>query len=403
MPLPTYWYTQDGDPQGTRHLVHAASLPDALLELRAQGVKPVTVGVEPCQEAGSDKAIGEGDMITVCRQLALVLKRNAPLSEGLLTIAAETPHRRLQGILRQLADATSEGVPLWQAMQAFPSVFRPEVVAVSRAGEAAGELPEALEGLAERSDTVSALVRRASLPLVYPIMVCVLAAIVITFVFTFIAPKWISLFKELGMTESSMPAPTLVMMWLARWFPSFMAVLFIVGLALVALYIVYRRTSSGRLDLDYWRMRVPLLGQIAYAAASARLCSTLGMLLRHRVPAPEALRLAADASGSEVLAAACRSAELVAQQGGSIAEGLKAAQALQPAFIWRLAVAEQSSTLPQTCEQIAHFYVESAESLARKTISVAEPVVVIILGLVLWATVTGMFLPLITIVSQLSG
>ncbi len=400
--MPTYWYTLQADPPGTRYLVHAPSLPDALLALQARGVQYLDAGSEAPSAHTGERPVAEADLITLCRQLALVLRRDAPLPEGLRTIAGETPHRRLRGILRHLADATAQGLPLWEAMNDFPGVFRPEMVAVARAGEVAGELPEALDALAERSDTASTLVRRASLPLVYPLMVCVLAALVIIFVFTFIAPKWLDLFRELGLKEDSFPMPTLVMMWVARWFPTFAIVLFLIGLALIAIYLVYRRTASGRLDIDYWRMRVPLLGQIAYAAAAARLCATLAMLLKHRVPAPEALRVAGRASGSEALLAACRSAELVAEQGGTIAEGLKASEALPPPLLWRLAVAEKTGALPQTCEQIADFYVESAESLARRTIALAEPIVVIVLGLVLWSTVTGMFLPMVSIISGLS-
>ena len=351
---------------------------------------------------GGRGAVAEGDLLTVYRQLAALLDGGDRLVEALSTLAKDSPNHRLRVALNGVAAAVSDGARFSEALGQFPQVFRPEVVGVVAAAESSGAMVEALEGLAIRGDTFSSLARKASLPLVYPMLVCVLAVGLMTFLYSFILPKFIALFKEMGMSDDKFPLPTLMMIRVSQAFPGALGALFLVTMVLIAYYLLYRRTASGRLELDYWRFKIPLFGQLAFNAAAARMCATLGMLLDRGVPTPQALRLAGEASGNEVLAAAMRRAEAVVVHGGGVSEGLQDARVLPPAFLWRMSVADSSGTLPATCHKIAEFYLEATESVTRRTISVIEPVSVIVLGLTIGISVVSMFLPLISVISELS-
>lgn len=400
--MPTYWYTTAQEPDADRKVIHASSLPAALLDLKNRGEAVASAGLGERLSHPREKPVAEIDLLTAYRQLGSMLRGGTSLVDALSHLASDSPNPRLARALRGAAAAVAEGAPLWEAMEAFPRIFRAEVVAVVRAAEVSGDLDDAFESLADQGDVYYSLTRRASIPMIYPLLVACVAASLLSFFCTFLAPKMMMLYRELGMSDDMFPLPTLLIMWVSRWLPGVLGILSLIAIALVVLYFVYRRTASGRAEIDYWWLRVPGFGQLALSAAVARLCTTLGMLIRHRVPTAHALRLAGNASGSESLAAALRRAELVTEQGGTLAEGLKEAKALPPSLLWRLSAGEKSGTLPETCKGIARLYLETTELVSRRILAIVEPVAVIILGMVVAGAVLGMFLPLITIISELS-
>lgn len=400
--MATYWYAVTGAPVSERRILHAPSLPAALKTLQARGESVARLGLEEPPRYLRARPAAELDLLTTYRQLAAALRGGASLVDALVLVGRDSPNPRLVRALSRAVEAVQEGAPLWEGLDASPRVFRPEVVAVVKAAELSGRLPEALEALAEQGDATFGLVQRATVALVYPTFVAGVAASVLSFFCTFILPKFVSLFRELGMTDDKFPLVTLITMrigqtlsWLTPWVS-------LVVIALVVWYFIYRRTASGRMEMDYWWMRVPVLGQLAFSAAVAQVLFLLGLLIRQRVPAPLALRLAGDASGSEALGAALRRAEATVAQGGTVAAGLREAQALPPALLWRLSSAERNGTLPEACEALARLYVSTTEALTRRTLALVEPIAVIILGCVVVCAGLGMFLPLVSIISELS-
>ncbi len=399
--MPAYWYMTAAAPT-TRVVIHAPSLPAALLTLKAGGTTVARCGPAEAPRSPDNRPVAELDRLNTYRQLAAALRGGTSLATALTLLSRDSPNPRMAGALRGMGEAVAAGASLAEAMAPYGRLFAPEVVAVVRAAEVSGRLPEALEDLAAQGEATFGLLHRASLALLYPLFVACLATLVLTFYCSFLAPKMISLFRELGMSDDNFPTITLVLLWVSQVVPKIVTPLFLAALVAVVIYFVYRRSAAGRLELSYWWLRVPVLGQLAFSAAVARMLATLGLLIRHRVAAPQALRLAGEASGSEALTAAMRRAEAVAAGGESLTASLREAGTLAPAFLWRLGSAEHSGTLPEACGVIAGLYVAQTEALTRRTMGLVEPFAILLLGLVVAAVGLGMFLPLISIISELS-
>ncbi|MBM3497970.1 MAG: type II secretion system F family protein [Armatimonadetes bacterium] len=396
--MPTYTYTTKAA-TGEFQVV-ADNLPAAVRWLRDNGVKPTSVG-EPVADTATRSVLGEADLCLFLRQLASMLDSGTPMLQALRMLSEEARVRGLQQTVSALADDVAEGIPLSASMAARPQAFGPVVTALVRAGEASGDLPGTLRQIAEQREEISSVARRSAALLVYPCFVGFFALALVTFLLTFIVPKFISLFEELGIQE--FPLPTLILMRAANGFGAFAWAFFAALAVAVVLFVFRRRLSRGRVIADYWRLGAPIVGRLNLHLCLARVTGALGLMLEHGVPVVEALRLAGEAAGNGIVAAAFRRGERAVSEGLPLADGLREAGVLPESFVWRVSVGEESGAFAESFRRMAQYYLETAHSAARALQGVIEPILVVLLGLLVGSIVVGLFLPLVSIVSSLSS
>lgn len=394
-----FWYTTDGS--SARQRVEAENLPQALLQLQAAGVDVDAAGAITGGRRAM-QSIAWRSLIGVYEQLAAMVDQGAPLHRGLRSIAAESSDRNLAAALRELAAEVEQGRSPAEGMSLQPNVWSPVVISSLRAGEEAGDLPAALTALAEQQRRMAQIASGMAFPLVYPVLIALIAFGIFGFVAMFIFPKFMQLFLELGMERSDFPAPTRFLSSVLGQVPLVLLILAILTAFLVAMWLWMRRTEQGRFNLGLTRLRVPIFGEVSIYADLARVARTLSLLLRGGVDTVRALRLSREAAQEPVLGLALRRAGLVVEEGGTLTEGLRETQLLPDEFIFRIGAAESGGGLPGVLERISEEYVEHADRLARKWVVISGPVIVIILAVVLGFIGISMFLPLVGVIQNLS-
>jgi type IV pilus assembly protein PilC len=395
-----FWFTTDGS--SARQRVEAENLPQALLQLQEAGVEVDAAG--PVSGAEREmQSIGWRTLIGVYEQLAAMVEQGAPLHDGLRSIAAESGNSALASALRELALEVEQGRSLSEAMALQPNVWSPVVISSLRAGEEAGDLHQALSALADQQRRMAKIASGMAFPLVYPVLIAFIAFGIFGFVATFIFPKFMQLFYELGMEQSDFPAPTRFMSYALGQVPVVLIILGLLVAFFVGMWLWMRRTEQGRFNLGLTRLRVPIFGEISIYTDLARVSRTLSLLLRGGVDTVRALRLSRDAAEEPVLGLALRRAGLVVEEGGTITEGLRDTELLPDEFIFRLGVAEKTGALADVLERISEEYVEHADRLARKWVVISGPVIVVRLAIVLGFIGISMFLPLIGVIQNLSS
>jgi type IV pilus assembly protein PilC len=368
--------------------------------MRDHGVNPSSVGVPHADTVG-DAGIPEADLCVLLRQLAAMLESGTPMFQALNLLADESRLPWIRRVLVAVANDVAEGIPLSDAMGTRPRAFGPIVVALVRAGERSGDLPGTLRQLAEQREGIASVARRTASLLIYPGLVALFAFCLVGFLFTFIVPKFVALFKELGVRD--FPLATLVLMRISGGFP---LVALALGLALflaILFYVLYRRTTRGRLVLDYFSLAMPGVGSMNLVLALARVSGALSIMLERGVPVVQALRLAGEAAGNRVVAAALRRGERAVSEGRPLADGLRDAHVLPESFLWRVGVGEASGAIADAFRRLSQFYMDTAYVTSRAVMSILEPLLVILLGLLVGFIIISLFLPLISVVGSLSS
>jgi len=175
--------------------------------------------------------------------------------------------------------------------------------------------------------------------------------------------------------------------------------------ALIIAPLVFRRyyaTAPGRLKVDRWLLRLPLLGKILRQVAVARFCRTLGTLISSGVPILEGLDITAKTSGNAVVEGAIRQVKIRIERGETVAAPLKATGVFPPLVAQMIGVGESTGALDTMLAKIAEFYEDEVDVAVAGLMTVLEPVLIAVLGVIVGGIVISMYLPMFQLISQLS-
>jgi len=402
--LATFWYTSDAD-DGRQQYLEADSLAQALLTLRQRGVNVKSGGEyrPPLAFAGR---LNAQLLIPVYEQVAALLDQGTELSVALQRTASEATETRITHSLMRVADRLAEGYTLSEAMRQQPDTFAPLAVSTVAAAEGSGDLSAGLRSLASHQRDLQQLGSDLALPLAYPVFLLfaiVALTLLLSAFMTLLWPKFTGLYEELGLTHGQWPVVS-TMLDNALGYLRFAAVPLLIALAGLAIfYQVRMQTRAGQLEVRPLGLPVPLFGRLAMYGALARAASALRLLLRHGAELGPALRLAGEASGSGHVSLAMRRAEETVSQGGRLSEGLRDTGLLPDAFVHSLAAAEMSGDFLHTLEHVESEYMDRVKNLARHWVTLAGPIVVVILGALVALLGVSMYAPLIRIMNHIAG
>jgi len=329
------------------------------------------------------------DLTILTRQLASLVGGGLTLMQAIEALMEHTENERLVDTLRQVREELRAGGTLAEALEKHPRFFSPLYVSILRAGEASGQMPRVLNWLAdymEREQTRRTQIRSA---LAYPILLTVVMVASLTFLLVFLVPRYAALFAEMGQT---LPLPTQILLaisgFLVRWWWLIVAAM----VALVAALRLARRTPRGRLVTDAWKLRLPVFGKLHLKAAVGRLARALSVLLMGGVPVLEALEVAKDVIGNEVLARALEEVRQRVREGERVADHLRRSRVFPPLFTRLVAVGEEAGNLPQSLLTVADTLDLEVDSSLKALVSLLEPALILLLGLVIGFVIVSLLM-----------
>jgi type IV pilus assembly protein PilC len=337
-----------------------------------------------------------------CRQFATMINAGVSLVRCLDVLEQQTDSAKLKEIIRDIEGEVEGGATLSRSMAKHPLVFSNLATGLVRAGEVGGVLDETLDRLAGFLEKDMELRRKVKSSMTYPVLVMIVAICIVTFLVTFILPKFMQLFKELGMTDDKFPLPTRILMDISHFMTSKWYLMIII---LVCTYLAVnrlRRTKTGKRYYDIMRLRVPVFGSLNHKIAIARFARTLSTLLASGVPILQAMETVAGTVDNEIISDAILLSRASIREGDTIADPLAASKMFPPMVVQMITIGEETGQLDQMLEKVADFYEGEVDAALESLTSALEPVLIVFLGAVVGFIVVSMFLPLIAIISELS-
>lgn len=399
--MPRYSYTAlTTNGEQVASTVDAASLPALASQLAEQGAKIRTVSLVE-KHVPSIRGIPYFEVISIYRQIADAIDAGMPVKETLSMLSTEARNQKLKALLHFLERQVAEGTPLSDAMGLFPRVFPPVHVAVVRAGEESEKLNVALEELADQAEAFSNMSRRFGSALVYPAVIGSFALLLLNGAFLGLIPKCASLFSDLGIKD--LPPITRVVFFAGTWLGP--ATLLGVAAAVMAVLVIatQRKAASGRLWLDAWKLRLPLIGQIVEKAALARFSGTLGLLLNAGIELPRALELAAESTGNGTVARILQNVAIDVQTGRSLSESIDRHGAMPASLAWSIGVGEETGALAESLNKISRLCARQVDNLVTSLAGFLEPLLIIVIGSGVLMLVLAVFMPLVAVIQNLCG
>ena len=360
----------------------------------------VVVQVRQAPRAMSMPKFGGGvktrDVVVFTRQFATMINAGLPLVQALDILAQQTENKTLAGVTRQVVYDVESGQTLADALRKHPKAFSDLYVNMVAAGEAGGILDTILQRLAQFLEKNDAIVRKVKGAMVYPAVIMSVAAIAVTVLLIFVIPTFQSMFASAGI---ELPLPTRIVIGLSSMLKSYWWLL-IGGIGLLVFAIArYYRTAAGRLQIDAFMLRVPVLGDVLRKSAVSRFTRTLGTLISSGVSILDGLEITARTAGNMVIHNAVMESRQSIASGDTISAPLARSKVFPPMVISMIAVGEQTGGLDEMLSKIADFYDEEVDAAVSTLLSLMEPIMIVVLGVIVGGMVVAMYLPIFDMVN----
>lgn len=308
-----------------------------------------------------------------------------------LALAANRPDSPALGsILTRVHEDVRNGVPLSDACARHPEAFERLYLATLRTGEKTGDLARVLARYQDYLRHRVALRKKLSQAMAYPAFLLVALAIILIVLFVFVMPRFVAMYADLG---ADLPWPTRVLLAVVEH-------LYIVGPAIaaaaVAVVFGWKRltaTEAGRRQVDTIKERLPYIGGLARIVAAAQLARSLSTLLAGGTPLVEALQTAAGSLNNQVYLDRLGQVTQQVTEGGSMAKAVRATRLMPEMAARMIEVGEASGGLETMLAEVAQFYEETLDSRLTRVMTLVEPLLMLLMGVLVGGIIIVMYLP----------
>jgi len=407
--MPTFAYTVRDSAGVLRNGTSEAENPDVLARrLREQGFV-----ISEIKQTRAKKAVGSGtflqnlqrvkltELSIMCRQFSTMVDAGVSLVRCLAVLSEQTQNTRLRRILLDIQKEVEAGQTLSKAMSKYPTVFNNLFIGLVRAGEVGGVLEETLQRLSQFLEKDVELRRKVKSAMTYPGIVTFAAVGIVVFLCTFIVPKFVQLFTDLGVKE--FPALTLALMAFSNFLVHDTVFVLLIAVAVFFAFNAFIKTKFGHYAWDRFKLKAPVFGKLNHKVALARFSRTLGTLLVSGVPILQAMETVAGTVSNIVMSDAILEARARIREGDRIGDPLVKSRLFPPMVIHMISIGEESGALDAMLAKIADFYEDEVDAALASLAAAIEPVLIVFLGVAVLVIVLGMFMPMVALIQNLSG
>jgi len=424
----------DGAGQEQRGTIDAADRAAAIAAIRAHGLFPSALGEvkssssaapAPAKGAAKKKAAapaakpkGKGieiklpkflrgrvkakELTTFTRQLATLVNAGLPLMRCIEVLKKQNQIPALGDCLNGISEAIAGGATFSEALTAYPKIFDNLYVNMVKAGEAGGVLEVVLNRLAEFAEKAQKIKNKVKGAMIYPSVVLFAAIGITAFLMIAVIPKFQQVFNDI-LGGQSLPAVTEFVMGCSEFVQHNGLQMFLGAFAVWVLYKLFGKTKKGAYVLDVMRIKMPVTGTLVQRTAISQVTRTLGTLLASGVPILQALTIVRDTTGNRVVSNALQTVHDAVKEGESMTDPLAASKVFPPMVVSMVQVGEETGALSDMLTRIANTYDDEVDNAVAGLTAAIEPALIIFLAVVVGTIVIAMFLPMIKIVSSVSG
>lgn len=402
--MPSYRYravTETGQVRtGRTEALNLADLESQLAQLQLELIE-ARARTKASLFASWGTGVKTKDLITFCLHLAQVTRAGISLLDGLKDLVDQVEHPRFRGIVGAIVEAIQSGTQVADALAAYPKVFDHTFVALVRAGEQSGNIPETFQKLADSLKWRDELRSSFKKLLIYPAFGLTIIVIVFLFLMIYLVPQLSGFIRS--MTSGELPLQTRILLGISHFLVNHWWVLLAVPAATgVTIGLVLHFASEAlRTKLDGLKLRLPLIGVTLQKIALARFASTLGMLYASSVPVLAALDLSAGAAGNRVLTKAVMECKTRIAEGLTIAESFEQAKLFPKLVIRMLRIGELTGQLDKSLVNVSYFYDREISESIDSLQAVIEPILTVFMGAILGWLILSMLGPLYDTISKL--
>lgn len=357
---------------------------------RTVSVSPAAAVAEPAEKRPSSiwnaniggarrkTALTNVEVLLFTSELADLIEAGMTLGQALQALAKQGEEGSAQRFIGQdLCDRIVRGESFSDACTHHPKSFPPLYSNMIRAGEASGALVEVLHRLVDHYERYDSMRGKIKSAMSYPVIVLCFGIVAVIGALVWIIPQFKKVFDSLG---ASLPLPTRMLIGMSDFFVAY-GWLVLFGAVLAGWWFCkWKNTAAGRLRVDGWKLRAPLIKGIVAAGAYSSLAYTMRTLLVNGVNVLQALKISSETCNNAVIAAALDNARKRVTDGTTISGPLASSGVFPKMMTDMLAVGEQAGDMASSLEHIGKRYQKDMDRNIASFTNALEPLLIVMIA-----------------------
>jgi len=343
--------------------------------------------------------ISTREFLVFNQELATLLKAGMPLVQSLDILRQRVTNPLLKGVLDDVFDRVRAGSSLSEAFEAQGPLFPGVYTASLLAGEKSGSLEQVIRRYVAYVKVVSGVKRKTISALVYPCILLALSCVVVGIIVLRVVPEFGAFYAQF---DRELPLSTRIIVSISNFAVAYFFLVVLGIAAIVFGFIAWLRRPGNRRRVDKWILGMPTIGPIAQKFATSQATRTLATLLGGGIPLVNAIDVSARSISNQYLASELTTAAQQVREGRALAAAMMQSGAFPDVAIKMVEVGESTGALQEMLNSLSEFYDEEIETSLTRFITIVEPALLVIMGIVIAALLLSLYMPLFNLSSMIS-
>lgn len=343
------------------------------------------------------RRISKLSLSLLSHEMKTLLEAGLPLIEVLTALTEREVNQTHKVVLSEIRRCVENGETLSDALSRQPQVFPPLFVATIRSGERTGDLPRVIGRYLAYSEQLDELKRKLLSAITYPVLLLTVGTAVVMFLLIFLVPRFSAIYEQID-ADLSWPAELLLHwgVWAQGHTWTLVCCLLAVPISVISAF----RSNRFRTELTRRLLASRFIGHYWHTFSISRYCRSLALLSDGGIPLPEAMRLAGGLLPGLLQQRLAKAIEGI-QRGQRLSDALADSLLLTPIALRLLRAGERGSDVPRMLGQAADFHDRELAHVLERLAKLAEPLLMLVIGLLIGSIVVLMYLPIFELAGSL--
>jgi len=339
------------------------------------------------------KSVDGNDFLVFNQQFNTLIKAGIPILRALDLLSDRAAAVKMRPVLGEVRRLVREGTTLSEALESqgvFPKVYTVSVLA----GEKSGNLSGVLEYYIAYQKVTTGFRKKLISTLIYPVILVCAAVGIVTYLVTYVIPKFAGLYNDLNIT---LPVATRLLLALTVTYRPYLLASIALLVVLAVSAFAWSRTEQGGLTVERIRMRLPLVGETITKFQFAQFCRTLSTLLAGGTPLVQAMETAGGAIKSRLISEAVTNSAQLVREGQSLHSALSSTGLVPDLALEMVEVGEASGSLSAMLSSVAEFYEEDVDTHITNLVALIEPAILVFMAILIAFILVALYLPMFSL------
>ena len=346
----------------------------------------------------SRSSIATREFLVFNQEMATLLKAGMPLVQSLDILRRRVTNPVFKSVLNDVFDRVRAGSSLSESFEAHGKMFPGVYTASLLAGEKSGNLEQVIRRYVAYVKVVESVRRKTISALIYPAVLLALSLIVVSILMLRVVPQFSGYYEQFG---SELPLSTRVIVAFSNYATTYFGIfVLVVTSTAVAIWLWLKRPGNREL-VDRWILRIPMLGGVARKFSTSQASRTLATLLGGGIPLVNAIDVSARSIKNRYMARELQRASQQVREGRALAAALGDSGEFPDVALKMVEVGEQTGALQEMLNSLADFYDEEIETNLDRFVTLVEPILLIIMGIIIAGLLLALYMPLFNLSNAL--